>query len=77
MVGLTAGLIGTSVSSGLIAVRKRLDPDFVPQNELPNLPLNAACKASNPSLSDYQFESDPNILDLSLKYGIQQRNGVH
>ena len=44
MVGLSAGLIGTSVSNGLIAVRKKLDPDFVPQNELPNLPLNAACK---------------------------------
>lgn len=28
LVGFCAGVIGTSLSNGLIAMRKRLDPDF-------------------------------------------------
>lgn len=51
VVGMAAGLVGTAVSNGLIAVRKALDPDFVPQNELPNVPLNAACWATHMGLS--------------------------
>ena len=45
VVGLGAGIVGTCVSNGLIAVRKALDPAFEPQNSLPNVPLNAACKS--------------------------------
>lgn len=44
IVGLGAGLVGTCMSNSLIAIRKTLDPEFEPQNALPNVPLNAACK---------------------------------
>jgi hypothetical protein len=36
LVGFCAGVIGTSLSNGLIAMRKRLDPNF----EVPHLPAD-------------------------------------
>lgn len=51
VVGLGAGIVGTCVSNGLIAVRKALDPAFEPQNSLPNVPLNAACWATHMGVS--------------------------
>lgn len=51
VVGMAAGIVGTAASNGLIAVRKALDPKFVPQNELPNIPLNAAAWATHMGVS--------------------------
>ena len=51
LVGMGAGVVGTAVSNGLIAVRKALDPNFETQNELPNIPLNSFCWASHMGIS--------------------------
>lgn len=41
MMGFAAGAFGTSLSNGLLALRKRLDPTFQLQNEPPNIFWNA------------------------------------
>ena len=50
-IGLAAGVVGTSLSNGLLNVRKRLDPDFVSQNEPPSVLGNAACWSLHMGLS--------------------------
>lgn len=45
MIGMCAGLIGTATSNGLLLLRKKLDPDFVLQNEPPSIAGNASCWA--------------------------------
>ena len=51
VVGLGAGLAGTAVSNGLIAIRKALDPKFESQNALPNVLLNASCWGAHMGVS--------------------------
>ena len=51
VVGLGAGLAGTAVSNGLIAIRKALDPRFESQNALPNVLLNASCWGAHMGVS--------------------------
>jgi hypothetical protein len=51
VIGMMAGTVGTSVSNGLLALRKRLDPTFAPQNEPPPVLGNAACWALHMGLS--------------------------
>jgi hypothetical protein len=51
MIGLMAGTVGTSVSNGLLALRKQLDPTFVTQNEPPTVLGNAACWALHMGIS--------------------------
>ena len=41
---MSAGLVGTAISNGLIAIRQKIDPAFEPQNALPDVRLNAACE---------------------------------
>lgn len=41
LVGICSGLIGTAMSNGLIFLRRRMDPDFEPQNKAPNVAMNA------------------------------------
>jgi len=48
VIGMSAGLVGTAMSNGLIAVRQKIDPAFEPQNALPNVQLNAACEPPTP-----------------------------
>ncbi|KAI8468296.1 MAG: hypothetical protein J3K34DRAFT_427752 [Monoraphidium minutum] len=43
VIGLLAGIVGTSISNGLLSLRQKLDPSFVSQNEPPNILGNAAC----------------------------------
>lgn len=50
-IGITAGLIGTAISNGLITVRKKMDPSFVQQNESPNVLANASCWALHMGIS--------------------------
>jgi hypothetical protein len=40
-IGFLAGLAGTSISNGLIKVRQMTDPNFVLQNETPDVLLNS------------------------------------
>lgn len=43
VIGLLAGLVGTSISNGLLLLRKKLDPSFELQNAPPSVLGNAAC----------------------------------
>jgi hypothetical protein len=51
LVGMAAGLAGTAVSNGLLVLRQKLDPKFVPQNKTPNVVLNAATWATHMGIS--------------------------
>ncbi|OAY65431.1 Protein RETICULATA-RELATED 3, chloroplastic [Ananas comosus] len=50
-VGFAAGLAGTAISNGLIAFRKRMDPNFEPPNKPPPTVLNAGTWALHMGLS--------------------------
>ncbi|KAL2319439.1 hypothetical protein Fmac_028408 [Flemingia macrophylla] len=50
-VGLGAGLLGTAISNGLIAARKRVDPTFQSPNKPPPTLLNAFTWAAHMGLS--------------------------
>ncbi|KAG2501593.1 hypothetical protein HYH03_000098 [Edaphochlamys debaryana] len=41
VIGFFAGVVGTSLSNGLLAMRKKMDPNFKLQNEPPNVVFNA------------------------------------
>lgn len=43
VIGFGAGIFGTATSTGLLNMRKMLDPSFELQNDPPNVILNAAC----------------------------------
>ena len=51
LVGVASGLIGTAMSNGLILVRKRMDPEFEPQNKAPNVAMNALAWGAHMGLS--------------------------
>ncbi|RCV26945.1 hypothetical protein SEVIR_5G288900v4 [Setaria viridis] len=51
MVGFAAGLAGTAISNGLIAMRKRMDPAFETPNKAPPTLLNAATWALHMGVS--------------------------
>ena len=50
-VGFAAGLVGTAMSNGLLAARKKLDPEFKSQNQAPDVALNAATWAAHMGVS--------------------------
>lgn len=50
-IGISAGLVGTAISNGLILARKKLDPEFVQMNESPNVLANASCWALHMGVS--------------------------
>ncbi|CAA0814248.1 Protein of unknown function (DUF3411 [Striga hermonthica] len=50
-VGFAAGLVGTAISNGLIAVRKKMDPGFETPNKPPPTILNAMTWAAHMGLS--------------------------
>eukprot|EP00210_Caulerpa_lentillifera_P002206 g2120.t1 len=51
LVGICSGLVGTAMSNGLIFLRKRVDPDFEPQNKAPNVAMNALAWGAHMSVS--------------------------
>ncbi|CAM0883132.1 unnamed protein product [Alopecurus aequalis] len=51
MVGFAAGLMGTAISNGLIAMRKRMDPAFETPNKAPPTLLNAGTWALHMGIS--------------------------
>ena len=64
VVGFAAGIVGTSLSNGLLAVRKRLDPDFESQNKAPNILLNAGTWAAHMGVSSNVRYQMLNRLDM-------------
>ncbi|KAG0605463.1 hypothetical protein M758_9G061500 [Ceratodon purpureus] len=66
VVGFAAGLVGTAISNTLIAVRTKLDPDFVVQNEAPPTILNAATWALHMGLSSNSRYQSLNGLEFAL-----------
>lgn len=66
VVGFFAGLVGTTISNTLLMVRKKLDPDFVVQNEAPPTLLNAATWALHMGLSSNSRYQSINGLEFAL-----------
>jgi hypothetical protein len=50
-IGLLAGIIGTSISNGLLMLRKELDPTFETQNVPPSVLGNAMCWSAHMGIS--------------------------
>lgn len=66
VVGFVAGLVGTAISNTLLVVRKKLDPDFVAQNEAPPTLLNAATWALHMGISSNSRYQSLNGLEFAL-----------
>jgi hypothetical protein len=66
LVGFCAGVIGTSLSNGLIALRKRLDPKFEVQNESPAVLSNSGVWATHMGVSSNVRYQALNGLDMVL-----------
>lgn len=64
LVGFSAGIIGTAVSNGLLALRKQLDPDFKLQNAAPAILPNAGCWGAHMAVSSNLRYQMLNGLDL-------------
>lgn len=68
-VGFAAGIIGTSLSNGLLAVRQRLDPKFESQNKPPNILLNAGTWAAHMGVSSnirYQMLNGLDMVRIAI-----------
>jgi Protein RETICULATA-related len=64
LVGFGAGVVGTSVSNGLLMIRKRLDSHFTSQNEAPNVILNASTWGAHMAISSNLRYQILNGLDM-------------
>ncbi|CAL5228983.1 g12218 [Coccomyxa viridis] len=64
VVGFAAGIVGTSLSNGLLAIRQRLDPKFESQNKPPNILLNAGTWAAHMGVSSNVRYQMLNGLDM-------------
>ncbi|KAK9124869.1 hypothetical protein Scep_013715 [Stephania cephalantha] len=69
-VGFAAGLVGTAISNGLIAMRKKMDPGFAPQNEAPPPTLNALTWAAHMGLSSNLRYQTLNGIEFVLAKGL-------
>ncbi|KAK7382888.1 hypothetical protein VNO80_02041 [Phaseolus coccineus] len=67
LVGLAAGLAGTAISNGLIAVRKRVDPTFQSPNKAPPTLLNALTWAAHMGVSSNLRYQSLNGLEFLLE----------
>lgn len=66
-IGMSAGLVGTAMSNGLLAARKALDPEFKTQNTPPNVLANAATWALHMGVSSNFRYQALNGLDMVLQ----------
>ena len=66
-IGVCAGLLGTVISNSLIALRKATDPNFVQQNESPNVLANAGCWALHMGVSSNARYQVLNGLDMVIQ----------
>uniref|UniRef100_A0A7S0S1J2 Uncharacterized protein n=1 Tax=Chlamydomonas leiostraca TaxID=1034604 RepID=A0A7S0S1J2_9CHLO len=65
-IGFIAGIAGTSVSNGLLLLRKQLDPNFKLVNEQPNVVFNAATWALHMGLSSNARYQTLGALDTAI-----------
>jgi len=78
-VGFGAGIAGTAVSNGLLAVRKRLDANFKLQNKPPNVLLNAGCWGTHMGISSnirYQLLNGLDMVSYSTQIARCEPLGV-
>lgn len=66
LVGFCAGVIGTSLSNGLIAMRKRFDPNFEVQNKAPGILANAGVWGTHMGISSNVRYQMLNGLDMVM-----------
>lgn len=66
VVGFLAGLAGTTLSNFLIDLRKKMDPNFAPQNDSPPTFLNAATWAAHMGVSSNLRYQAVNGLEFAL-----------
>lgn len=66
-IGICAGLLGTAISNSLIALRKATDPNFVQQNESPNVLANAGCWALHMGVSSNARYQMLNGMDMIVQ----------
>jgi hypothetical protein len=71
-IGISAGLVGTAISNSLIAVRKKMDPNFVQQNESPNVLANASCWALHMGISSNLRYQMLNGMDMLIQPVVPQ-----
>lgn len=71
-VGFAAGLVGTAISNGLIAMRKKMDPNFETQNKLPPTVLNAITWAAHMGLSSNFRYQTLNGIEFVLAKGLPE-----
>ncbi|OIW00934.1 hypothetical protein TanjilG_10012 [Lupinus angustifolius] len=69
-VGFAAGLVGTAISNGLIAVRKKMDPDFETPNKAPPTLLNALTWAAHMGVSSNLRYQTLNGVEFVLEKGL-------
>ncbi|CAL0324299.1 unnamed protein product [Lupinus luteus] len=69
-VGFAAGLVGTAISNGLIAVRKKMDPEFETPNKPPPTLLNALTWAAHMGVSSNLRYQSLNGLEFVLEKGL-------
>ncbi|GAB4816766.1 hypothetical protein N2152v2_003812 [Parachlorella kessleri] len=67
LIGMGAGTIGTAVSNGLIALRKKLDPNWSTPNVPPNVLANAGAWAAHMGISANSRYQIINGLDMVLQ----------
>jgi protein quaking len=66
IVGFSAGLLGTCISNGLLAARRKLDPAFQPQNRAAPPLLNASTWALHMGLSSNLRYQTLNGLEFAI-----------
>lgn len=66
-VGLAAGLVGTAISNGLLAARKKMDPEFETPNKAPPTMLNALTWAAHMGISSNLRYQSLNGLEFVLE----------
>ncbi|EXB75313.1 hypothetical protein L484_008766 [Morus notabilis] len=69
-VGLAAGFVGTAISNGLIAVRKKMDPEFETPNKPPPTLLNAVTWAIHMGVSSNLRYQTLNGIEFVLAKGL-------
>ncbi|CAI9097154.1 OLC1v1033508C1 [Oldenlandia corymbosa var. corymbosa] len=71
-VGFAAGLVGTALSNGLIAMRKKMDPNFETPNKPPPTLLNASTWALHMGISSNLRYQSLNGLEFLLEKVLPQ-----
>ncbi|KAF7845193.1 protein RETICULATA-RELATED 3, chloroplastic-like [Senna tora] len=69
-VGFAAGLVGTALSNGLIAMRKKMDPNFETPNKAPPTLLNALTWAIHMGVSSNFRYQTLNGVEFMLEKGL-------